>query len=562
MVKWRQDIPSTVFLGLSLLTLLVNATALFRPMISTGDSVIYAALSQHMALSGDWLDLQLNGLDWLDKPHWPFWVTAASFALLGIHAPAYVLPGMLCHWIGAFYTYRLARVLFDRRAAALALLVYSTAFFMMSTTSALKAESYLTASITAAVYHWLRYDQTSRLKHLWLGALWSGISAMTKGIFTLITIGSGSVILWVYQGRWRELFSLKWLIALVLSVLCMSPELWSLYQQFDLHPEKVAFGHSNVSGVKFFFWDSQFGRFLGTGPIASDSGDVYYFFHVFLWTFMPWSWAFVWGIWRAARRWREMRVQERDAWVFVLALFFVTFAMFSSTRFQLDYYTVIIYPFAAIACGRAIDRAQAEADTWMRWGNGVYALLVFGLASGVVAFAQLNVITWVWGASVVAALALMVVLRASKAWMSLVIVPALAANVLYGVSEIMTYVVFDRYSLTHHVMLSLEHEPALPVYFQNVDPIVPLEISLYRSVSSWDATQQPDRPLASRYHLVLTQAQQQTWAPPAKTTSRLVAQGCWIEHKTGVLIRTLHMLKGQEPCETYDILEVTTPNAQ
>jgi hypothetical protein len=68
--------------------------------------------------------------------------------------------------------------------------------------------------------------------------------------------------------------------------------------------------------------------------------------------------------------------------------------------------------------------------------------------------------------------------------------------------------------------------------------------------------------LASRYHLVLTQAQKQTWAPPAKTISRLVAKGCWIEHKTGVLTRTLHMLKGQEPCETYDILEVTTPNGQ
>ncbi|PIW06949.1 MAG: glycosyl transferase, partial [Comamonadaceae bacterium CG17_big_fil_post_rev_8_21_14_2_50_60_13] len=73
----------------------VMALGMATPIINAGDSVTYAALSQHMVQSGDWLRLVLDGADWLDKPHFPFWVTAASFWLLGVNAPAYVLPGLL-----------------------------------------------------------------------------------------------------------------------------------------------------------------------------------------------------------------------------------------------------------------------------------------------------------------------------------------------------------------------------------------------------------------------------------------------------------------------------------
>jgi len=54
------------------LALVVNAASLFTPIINEGDSVLYAALSQHIALTGNWGDLVLGKLDWLDKPHFPF----------------------------------------------------------------------------------------------------------------------------------------------------------------------------------------------------------------------------------------------------------------------------------------------------------------------------------------------------------------------------------------------------------------------------------------------------------------------------------------------------------
>ena len=90
-------------------TLLINALPLFTPILNEGDSVLYAALSQHMVSTGNWNDLMLEGRDWLDKPHFPFWLGALSFSWLGVSVFAYMLPGFLCHLLGAFYTYRLSR---------------------------------------------------------------------------------------------------------------------------------------------------------------------------------------------------------------------------------------------------------------------------------------------------------------------------------------------------------------------------------------------------------------------------------------------------------------------
>jgi len=35
-------------------------------------------------------------------------------------------------------------------------------------------------------------------------------------------------------------------------ILFITPELFCLYIQFDRHPEKILFGHTSVSGIRFF----------------------------------------------------------------------------------------------------------------------------------------------------------------------------------------------------------------------------------------------------------------------------------------------------------------------
>lgn len=283
-----------------LLTLLVNAIPLFTPILNEGDSVLYAALSQHMVLSGNWNDLMLDGRDWLDKPHFPFWLGALSFKLIGVSVFAYMLPGYLCHLLGGYYTYRLARLFHGRDASLLALLVYVSTYHLMYTTTALKAEAFLTGSIMAACYYWLRYESHSRLKYLLLGAIFSGISVMTKGVFTLITISSGLLCMWAYQGRWREPFRWKWLVALLLTVVCVTPELLALYRQFDMHP-KNCLRSNRCFRHTFLFMGQPVRPVFNVGPITNKDGNKLFFVLIFMGV-LPWVAAFVLAGWRTVQQ--------------------------------------------------------------------------------------------------------------------------------------------------------------------------------------------------------------------------------------------------------------------
>src|SRR5512135_3012303 len=347
---------------LTLFALLINAAAMLSPIINGGDSITYAALSQHIALSGDWANLVLDGKDWLDKPHMPFWITALFFKLGGVSAFTYILPGFLFHLIGGYYTYRIARLFYGRETAWLSVLVYVSVYHLMDSSIEVKAETYLTGFIMGACYYWLRYDRLELnapfalslskghswfdrlttngrgMKYLLLGALFSAGAVMTKGVFTLITITSGLVCMWMYQKQWNKLWSGKWLLAFALSLLFTAPEVIALYLQFDSHPEKVVFGQTNVSGIRFFLWDSQFGRFFNTGPIKNTNGHPLYFVLVFLWAFLPWVPVFMAAMISGVRRFGARAVDERASFVFLCGSFFMTFGLFSATSFQLDHY--------------------------------------------------------------------------------------------------------------------------------------------------------------------------------------------------------------------------------
>jgi 4-amino-4-deoxy-L-arabinose transferase-like glycosyltransferase len=76
------------------MAVLVNFSGLFVTIIGT-DGTLYAMIAKTMVLHHDYVNLYAQGADWLDKPHFPFWVTALFFNLFGFTTWAYKLPGIL-----------------------------------------------------------------------------------------------------------------------------------------------------------------------------------------------------------------------------------------------------------------------------------------------------------------------------------------------------------------------------------------------------------------------------------------------------------------------------------
>jgi 4-amino-4-deoxy-L-arabinose transferase-like glycosyltransferase len=170
---------------------------------------------------------------------------------------------------------------------------------------------------------------------------------MTKGLFTLIPLFTGVMGGWALHRQWRKVFDWRWLLVGGLILLLSFPLFWGYYTQFDAQPEKMvevgSWGQrTQVSGIKFFLWDSQFGRFFNVGPIRG-KGNPGFFFHTLLWAFLPWGILLYLAV---LHRFRN-RIQQSGEW-FTLSAALPMFVVFSLSRFQLPHYLNILFPFFAI----------------------------------------------------------------------------------------------------------------------------------------------------------------------------------------------------------------------
>ncbi|HSU52037.1 MAG TPA: glycosyltransferase family 39 protein, partial [Segetibacter sp.] len=321
------------------------------------DGALYATISKRIALTGDWINLFGDGHDWLDKPHFPFWVSALSFKILGITAFAYKLPAFICWLVGIWFTYKLTYELYESLTAKVASVIYVFSLHGLLNNFDVRAEPYLTTLIIAAIYYMYKANVTEKWIYVVLAALTAGCAIMTKGIFVLITIGAGFVIYWIITKQWRQFINYRWWLMMILILLFITPELYTLYSQFDLHPEKVVFGRTGVSGLRFFFWDSQFGRFFNTGPIKGH-GDPFFFLHTTLWAFLPWSIIFYIAVYAATRK-NIVDEGSKQRWI-IFGSALVSFLLFSFSGFQLPHYIVILFPhFSIVTAGYLVSINKA-----------------------------------------------------------------------------------------------------------------------------------------------------------------------------------------------------------
>jgi len=330
----------------SVLIVLIAISSVFSLFggIMEPDGALYASIAKNIVLSNDWISLYVRGQDWLDKPHLTFWLAAGSFKIFGINDFAYKLPSLLINWLGCYYLFLLGLKLYDRKTALIAVIIYITAFHVIISNFDVRAEIYLSTFTLAAVFHYyLAYKSLSY--HIIIGSFFLACGIMVKGIFVIIPIFSGFIFYWILTKQYKELLKIKWWLAVLLVGIFIVPELYTLYVQFDAHPEKTVFDRQDVSGIRFFFWDSQFGRFFNTGPITG-KGDPSFFLHTVLWAFLPWSVLLYTAIVNSIKNWKNKGRKTVVLIIYINAL--VAFLLFSFSKFQLPHYIIIIFPHFAL----------------------------------------------------------------------------------------------------------------------------------------------------------------------------------------------------------------------
>lgn len=489
--------------GLIFIAIIIEVSGIFQPLLRNDDPVLYAIIAKNMAVSNNWVDLFMNGTPWLDKPHFPFWATALSFKIFGISAFSYNLPGFLFFVLGGIYTYRVAKLLYSSDVALVSILIYFTSLhLMMSATIDLRAEAYMLGQIIPACYYWLRYDGKFSFRYLILGSLFTALAMMTKGPFVVITIFSGIVITWIYMRQFKKIISLKWVLAYLLTLLFIAPEIITLYLQFDAHPEVTVFGRQGVSGIAWYFWGSQFGRFFNSGPIVNKHGDFFFFFHTYLWAFIPWSILYIVALWDMIKNFRASRdnIYKAKA-VYLWASFGITFLMFSLTKFQLDHYTNIIMPFAAIICAQFI-----ETKIDVRWlsivQRGISIIILFGIMFLSVYLFQGQYYSFF---AIIPILMLGIAIYARKRSYTdhLLLLPSLTVCSVLAFAMFVNVFICAKYDVGYQAAQIVNRQP-LPMIYDVNTRMTPLE---FNSVMSYKAL--PDAsslPTTGEYYVFMTQS--------------------------------------------------------
>jgi 4-amino-4-deoxy-L-arabinose transferase-like glycosyltransferase len=486
---------NTWLYALIALAVLLNFSGLFTTIIAP-DGALYATIAKTMVLKNNYTDLFAEGRNWLDKPHFPFWIIALSFKCFGFATWAYKLPAILFLMLGARYTFLLAKSLYNEQIALWAVLILLTSEHIIISNNDVRAEPYLTGLIIASVYHFYKAQNTRLFWHLLAGSLFAACAVMTKGMFALIPVCGAIAGELIIKKQWKELFNLRWLIAAVLILVFVLPELYCLYQQFDRHPELTVFGRHNVSGIKFFFWDSQFGRFFNNGPIKGH-GDPSFFIHTTLWAFLPWSLLLFAGIFQFFKK-NIKNVQAAEWYCICGAL--LTFLVFSASKFQLPFYTNIIFPFYAIITAQYLYGVKSIKTVRI-----VQIAVVVILIAGIIALHYLyrpETFTWFVGVILIVLLVSMFILpgRMATPYQKIGVITVLAACIVNFYLNLVFYPSLLKYQAGSEAAFyinAFNSRKNLPVVQSMGDYTYPLEFYLNYPLRTIDLNgngQIPPRP--------------------------------------------------------------------
>lgn len=356
---------------------LVCLSGLFVPLMDN-DSAHHANIALRMYLTGDYINLVDNGADYLDKPHFHFWLCALSYKLFGITGFAYKLPSFLFSFLGVYSVFRLGKQLYNAETGRLAALILASSFSFMLAMNDVRMDAIITASIAFSSFQLTGLLLKNRWRNILGAALGLAIGFSTKGLIAVLVPGLAAFLLLLSRKQWAFLLNFRWLLLVLLFFLFISPVLYAYYLQFNLHPEKIIRDRDHINGVKYILLNQGYERFSG-GMGSTLKNDYFFFIHSFLWAFAPWSLLAFAALFSKIKNIRK----DHTEW-FSVATFLVLLLIVSFSGFKLPHYLNISFPFAALFTAAFFIKRRGSSKQIFKLQLGLSLLIL--IAAGVVNF--------------------------------------------------------------------------------------------------------------------------------------------------------------------------------
>lgn len=347
---------------------------------------VQAQIARNMLQSGNWVTAHLDGVAYLEKSPFIYWMIAVSYRLFGVHDWSARLPLALCCILLCWVLYRFGRWAFDETTGVYAGVVLATCVGLYLFTRIQIPDAVLTLTTTVAVWSGLRLlDEQEAHPRRWSllmgAALGTGLllKALIAVVFPLLAgfaflVATRSLFSAV---TWRRLHLPS---ALIVCLAIAVP--WHVLAALQ-NPPAFSFSLHSGPGIYhgflwFYFINEQLLRFLNLRyPRDYNTVPRLWFWLLNLVWLFPWS-VYLPGAFRLSYRGASRADRVRlmaVCWVGVVMLFFT----FSTTQ---GYYSMPIYPALALLIAselRSGGRIRSVATTTLAILSGLIALLLLSL---------------------------------------------------------------------------------------------------------------------------------------------------------------------------------------
>ena len=328
-----------------------------------------AQIPRNMIQSGDWVTPHFDGVVYMEKPPFKYWMMAISMEIFGQTDWAARIPISLSAILLCWLTAHMASSAMGPKAGLYAGLSLATCIGMWLFTRVLIPDIILTLSIAAAMWCFFRAVEDERHPRWWAMASWAAVAVgfLIKGLIAMLfPLGTAALYLlftgmWRSRETWRRLSILPGL-AVMLTIAAPWPVLATVRNpplfDFTMHSESGSYR----GFFWFFFFNEHILRFLNL-RYPRDYGTLprglFWGLHL-VWLF-PWSAFLVRAValpYRGADRASRLRLLA-VCWIAIVIGFF----SFSTRQ---EYYSMPAYPALALLIGSAMAESGERA-----WKIGV-----------------------------------------------------------------------------------------------------------------------------------------------------------------------------------------------
>ena len=343
-------IPYWIFIVLALVYF--SAT---RVDVMDIDASQYAEISREMLAKGDYLHVFDRGKDYLDKPPFLFWASAASMKIFGVNNFGYRFPSLLFALWALFATYRLGKLLYNERTARMAALILGTCQALFLMTNDVRTDTILMSWVITAIWCIKEWELTRKSLYFFAGCGAIAFGMMTKGPIALMVPVFCFLPDWIMKRKWKQFLQPIFIPGVVFMGMLLLPMCIGLYQQFELHPEKIIDGQTHTSGLRFFFWTQSFGRLSGENQWDNDA-PFSFLFENMLWAFQPWILLFcIAMVVRVVQLFQlKFHLKEQDE-ALTIGGFILTYIVLAKSQYQLPHYIFVVFPLAALMVAKLLE---------------------------------------------------------------------------------------------------------------------------------------------------------------------------------------------------------------